>query len=33
MAKEIASSRFVLPWAFSPTTMFSPGARRTVSSA
>jgi hypothetical protein len=32
-AKEMASSRFVLPWALSPTTTFRPGARTTVSSA
>ena len=29
-AKEIASRRFVLPWALSPTSKFSPGARSTV---
>jgi hypothetical protein len=32
-AKEIASSRFVFPWALSPTTTFRPGASKTVSSA
>jgi hypothetical protein len=31
--KEMASRRFVLPWALSPTTMFRPGERMVVASA